>query len=127
MKKITNYLRAVSQLETAITAYQSDVNDTLYRDGLIQRFEFTTELSWKSLKEYLEDQGVSISMASPKAILKEAYASGIVDDETIWNEILRARNLTSHIYDEKTAAAIADQVSNEFITAFRKLKTFYEK
>ena len=61
MKKIDNYLQAVSQLETAVTAYQSNSNDALYRDGLIQRFEFSTELAWKSLKDYLEDQGLSIS------------------------------------------------------------------
>lgn len=126
MKKIDNYLQAVSQLETAVTAYQSNSNDALYRDGLIQRFEFSTELAWKSLKDYLEDQGLSISMASPRAVLKEAYASGIVDDETVWNEILQARNLTSHIYDEKTAITIADQICHHFMAAFRKLKSFYK-
>lgn len=94
--------------------------------GLIQRFDFITELAWKSLKDYLEDQGLSISMASPRAVLKEAYASGIVDDETVWNEILQARNLTSHIYDEKTAITIADQICHHFMAAFRKLKSFYK-
>lgn len=125
MKKIDNYLRAISQLETAISAYQGCTDDSLYRDGLIQRFEFTTELAWKSIKEYLEDQGASMAIASPRAVLKEAFSMGIIDDEDIWNKILQSRNLTSHIYDEETAIIIANQIVNEFIVAFKKLETFY--
>lgn len=58
LQKIENYNSALAQLEQAVAIYQKSQQDALYRDGLIQRFEFTVELSWKSLKEYLEDQAL---------------------------------------------------------------------
>lgn len=66
-----------------------------------------------------------MAIASPRAVLKEAFSMGIIDDEDIWNKILQSRNLTSHIYDEETAIIIANQIVNEFIVAFKKLETFY--
>ena len=55
LQKIENYLHALAQLEQAVAIYQNSRQDALYRDGLIQRFEFTVELAWKSIKEYPED------------------------------------------------------------------------
>ncbi len=127
LQKIENYKRAIAQLEEAVSRYQLSPEDTLYRDGLIQRFEFTVELAWKSIKEYLEDQGVVLSIASPRGILKEAYAAGILDDGEQWNAILTARNLTSHVYDETTAAGIARQICTEFLPPLQALVQIYEK
>lgn len=125
MKKIENYHRAVDQLSAAVCAYQAHADDSLYRDGLIQRFEFTVELAWKSMKEYLEDQGLTIALSSPKAILKEAFSAGIINDETVWIDIITARNMTSHLYDEATAIHIANKVCEEYMTAFYQLGRFY--
>ena len=75
LQKIENYNSALAQLEQAVAIYQKSQQDALYRDGLIQRFEFTVELSWKSLKEYLEDQGFVLAASSPRAVLKDAYAA----------------------------------------------------
>lgn len=126
MKKVENYLRAVKQLETAVSAYSSSPTDDLYRDGLIQRFEFTVELAWKSLKEYLEDQGALVQHATPRAVLKDAYAAGMIDDEAGWNKILSARNITSHVYSEETAAEVAAQVCADFFPVFQSLADFYQ-
>ena len=125
LQKIENYKNALAQLEEAIQRYQQSPNDTLYRDGLIQRFEFTVELAWKSIKEYLEDQGMVLSIASPRGILKEAFAAGVLDDGAQWNAILTARNLTSHVYDEKTAMDIAQQICTEFIAPLQALMKIY--
>lgn len=65
LQKIENYNSALAQLEQAVAIYQKSQQDALYRDGLIQRFEFTVELSWKSLKEYLEDQGFVLAASVP--------------------------------------------------------------
>lgn len=127
LQKIENYKHALAQLEEAIERYQKAPEDSLYRDGLIQRFEFTVELAWKSIKEYLEDQGVVLSIASPRGILKEAFAAGILDDGDLWNEILTARNLTSHVYDEATAVGIAQQVCTEFLPALQALMRIYDQ
>lgn len=125
MQKIENYKSALAQLELAIHAYTEKPGDALYRDGLIQRFEFTVELAWKSLKEYLEDQGMVLSIASPRGILKEAFAAGVISDAEQWNNILTARNLTSHVYEEETAEQIARQICADFLPTLKKLRDFY--
>lgn len=127
LQKIENYKHAFAQLEDAVARYHASPQDTLYRDGLIQRFEFTVELAWKSLREYLEDQGVILAVSSPRAVLKEAYAVGVIDDADTWNAILTARNLTSHVYDEATAAEIARQICEDFIPSPRDLLLRYQQ
>lgn len=127
LQKVENYQNALKRLEEAIARYQSSTSDTLYRDGLIQRFEFTFELAWKSLKEYMEDQGMVMTIVSPRSVLKEAYAAGIIDNPDIWNEAVDSRNLMSHIYDEETAISIADRVSSEFIVPLTALAEFYKE
>ncbi|MGN0708121.1 MAG: HI0074 family nucleotidyltransferase substrate-binding subunit [Faecalibacterium sp.] len=80
LQKIENYLHALTQLEQAVAIYQNSRQDALYRDGLIQRFEFTVELAWKSIKEYLEDQGSTVPISTPRAVLKDAFAAGMIQD-----------------------------------------------
>ena len=127
LQKIENYKHAFAQLEDAVKRYLASPQDSLYRDGLIQRFEFTVELAWKSLREYLEDQGVVLAVSSPRAVLKEAYAVGVIDDADAWNAILTARNLTSHVYDEATAAEIARQICEDFMPELRDLLLRYRQ
>ncbi|MCD8375757.1 MAG: nucleotidyltransferase substrate binding protein [Oscillospiraceae bacterium] len=126
LQKMENYKSALSRLEEAVERYQRSPEDSLYRDGLIQRFEFTVELAWKSLKEYLADQGVCLSIASPRGILKEAFAIGVLEDGELWNEILTARNLTSHIYNEATATEIAWHICVQFLPPLQALLKIYE-
>ena len=113
LQKIEHYISALAQLEQAVVIYQKSQQDALYRDGLIQRFEFTVELAWKSIKEYLEDQGSTTPIATPRAVLKEAFAAGIIQDADEWNKIITARNITSHVYDEKTAEDVAQLAAIE--------------
>lgn len=127
LQKIENYHHALAQLAEAVQIYTADPGDALYRDGLIQRFEFTVELAWKSLKEYLEDQGAILGIASPRGVLKEAYAAGVITDADTWNRIIEARNITSHVYDEKTAQTVADQIAREFLPVLQKLGSFYRE
>ena len=125
MKKIENYLKAVQRLDEANIEYRKHPDNDVIRDGLIQRFEFTVELSWKSLKEYLEDQGFVLAASSPRAVLKDAYAAGVIQDAERWNQILTARNITSHVYDEKTADGVAAQICNDFLPVLQALGRFY--
>ena len=127
LQKIENYHHAVVQLEEAVQIYCVHPDDDLYRDGLIQRFEFTVELAWKSLKEYLEDQVSVLAVASPRAVLKEAYAAGVIGDAGTWDAIIRARNITSHVYDEQTSISVAGQIADVFLPVLKNLDDFYRK
>ena len=81
---------------------------------MIQRFEFCTELAWKTLREYLLDQGYT-EINSPRATLKQAFAEGIITDEA-WLTMLADRNMTSHVYDDATAAEIFDRIQNKYLS-----------
>ncbi len=110
MKKTEVYLaierlkEAASRLEEALPR----VKDDLDRDGVIQRFEFTFELFWKTLKFILEYHGVSC--ASPRQCLKEAFKMGLIEDDEVFLDMLTDRNLSSHVYEEKTAEEIYQRI-----------------
>lgn len=119
-EKYDKFVEAVKRLEEALTEYQS-YKISSSRDGVIQRFEFCTELAWKTLREYLLEEGY-VDINSPKAVLKRAYADGIVTDEQSWLALLNARNLTSHIYDDNTASVIFEDISVIYIHLFNELE-----
>ena len=109
MKKVDNFLKAIKRLKEAVNEYSENSKSDLLRDGLIQRFEFTFEPSWKALKEYMADQGVSGDIQFPKQVLKLAYENHIINDQQTWLKMLEARNSTSHIYDDKIAKEISSK------------------
>lgn len=126
MKKVENYLKAVQRLEEAAIEYLKNTENDVIRDGLIQRFEFTFELAWKASKEYLLDQGVSNDLHFPKQVLRAAYENHMIDDEQIWLKMLDSRNKTSHIYDDRIAAAIADDITESFLSVLKKLSAYFK-
>lgn len=115
---------AVKRLNEAINDYHKNDLDSI-RDGVIQRFEFCTELSWKTVREYLLDQGYT-EINSPKSVMRTAFTDGIVDDEKAWIDLLNDRNTTSHIYDEATAEQIYQHIEKTYYQMFlditKKLK-----
>jgi len=119
-KKLDQYQRAVARLDEAVRVYSQEPTE-LIRDGLIQRFEFTTELSWKSVKEYLEAQNLTDFVLLPKPIMRKAFSINIIDDE-MWLKLLDDRNLTSHIYKEEIAIEISDRIVNSYLKLFVDLQ-----
>jgi nucleotidyltransferase substrate binding protein (TIGR01987 family) len=93
--------------------------DQLDRDGVIQRFEFTFELLWKTLKLFLADQGILTK--SPKETFKETFRYGMFKDENLLLDMLEDRNQTSHIYSEDISKKIFDKVKKKYSNAIRKL------
>jgi nucleotidyltransferase substrate binding protein (TIGR01987 family) len=103
-EKLRNLIRlvntALSRLETALA---QPVNEFV-RDSAIQRFEFTFELFWKSLKAYGEESGLEVY--SPRDSLRIAFQLGVIREDSDWFRMLEDRNLTSHTYNEATAESI---------------------
>src|SRR6056297_1182186 len=118
--KLHNFTKALERLKEAVTEYSAKEAEDIIRDGLIQRFEFTYELSWKATKEVLNNLGIT-DINSPKAVFKEAFAQNIIDNEDVWLTIIKDRNMTSHVYKEETADEIALRIVSEYIDAFQKL------
>lgn len=107
---------ALSRLETALA---TPAENDLIKAGCIQYFEFTYELGWKACKLVSAEQGLPDCL-SPKACLRQAYAAGWVEDETIWLEMLDARNRMAHTYDAQRALEIYESLP-KYCTALGKL------
>ena len=116
--KILQFETALEKLKEAVNLYNIEKKD-IYIDAMIQRFEFCTELSWKLMKRYL-DENLVIEHNSPRSVVKEAYKQRLIEDGEIWLDILEDRNLTSHTYDELTANRIRDNIINKYLEVFDK-------
>ena len=103
-KSLMNLRKAVNRFSEALQEPESSI----VVDATIQRFEFTYELMWKTLKIFLEDIH-GIRAVSPRLVFKEAYALSIIEQEDIFLEMIKSRNLLSHTYNEEQAAAIYKQ------------------
>ena len=94
--------------------------------GLVKAFEYTYELAWNTLKDFLEYQGVGEIVGSRDAFRK-AFAEGIIEDGHIWMRMLESRNKTTHTYNEETAKEIIDSVRSEIYPAFCELEKTLKK
>jgi len=102
--------RAIERLDEGWQRYQQDISDTQIRDGLIQRFEFTYELSLKTLRRYFEltaDSWARIKAMSFDNFMRHAWDENLLDAEIKkWRIFREKRNITSHTYDEKKAIEV---------------------
>ncbi len=122
--KNANFSQAVKRLNEANIGYKRNTDNDIYQDALIMRFEFTFELGWKSLREFLIAQGYRLELPSPKGVFAFAYQEGILQDETLWLDMLESRNLTSHDYGRELSKEIADKISNRFCKALSDLNKY---
>jgi nucleotidyltransferase substrate binding protein (TIGR01987 family) len=79
----------------------------------VQAFEFTHELAWNVLKDYLEEQGY-VGLIGSKNAAREAFGNGLLDDGDAWMDTIRARNLTSHTYKTEVVEDIAKSILSRF-------------
>jgi len=98
---IKQFQKAVKRLKDALKQKKNE----FIRDSAIQRFEFTFDLSWKVIKEFLEENH-GVLCSSPKSCFREAYKQGLLDYDDIWMKMTDKRNLTAHTYHEETAEEI---------------------
>jgi len=91
----------------------------VHRDAAIKRFEFTVELGWKCLQEFLKEQG--IQCRSPKECLRAAFKLGLVRDDERWLQMIAERNLTVHTYNEQTAEEVYSRLPN-YVELFDELE-----
>ncbi len=108
--QLENFENATERLKAALEYDPLELD--IVMDAVIQRFEFTFETAWKSVK--LAAKAVGSDCKSPKGCLKLAYRMGWIKDEERWLELLEARNLTSHTYDQETAMDVYETVKENF-------------
>lgn len=112
--KYEDFFRALTKLHAALA--KDIAADELYLDGLIQRFEFCFELSWKIMKAFLEYEGIEAN--SPRSAIRKAFQTELITDAEAWLDMLEKRNLSSHTYDAETANEIYRHVAQKYIILF---------
>ncbi|OGD83853.1 nucleotidyltransferase [Candidatus Collierbacteria bacterium RIFOXYD1_FULL_40_9] len=117
-EQINQLAKAVSRLGESLALPKTDI----VRDSAIQRFEFCLDLSWKTLKTYLEENK-GIIVKSPKETFRIAYQQGVIEYDTKWLSLVDLRNETVHTYNE----AFAEEVYNQLSPALDLLKTLSSK
>lgn len=119
--RFRNFSRAFALLHEAAEDDPSHLSD-LEREGLIQRFEYTFELAWKTLKYRLEHDGVRIATITPRNVIQTAFAAKMIDDGSGWIDMLTDRNAMSHEYDSAASEEVADNVHSRYLDLFAALR-----
>lgn len=121
VQRFSNYKKAFSQVQEAVELMAIRDLTALEKQGLIQAFEYTHELSWKTLKDFLENRGNTEIYGSRDAV-RQAFALGVIEDGEIWMQMIKSRNLTSHTYDESKADDIITIIKDLYFEQFKKFK-----
>jgi len=121
-QRFGNFRQALACLKEAVELSQQRSLSDLERQGLIKAFEFTHELSWKTLRDFLVSRGVS-DLFGCRDTTREAFAQGLISDGETWMEMIRHRNLSAHTYDEATVLEIVAAVVTSYLGAFEELES----
>ena len=116
-QRFQNYQKALATLKNAVELASSRELTDLEKQGVIQGFEFTFEMAWNVMKDYLEEQGVTEIIGSKNAI-RHSFNKGLIEDGEAWMEIVKGRNLSSHSYDEETAEKLLKKIIEQFYGQF---------
>lgn len=119
--RFDNFKRAYFLLQEAAERHQGGELDQLAKEGMIQRFEYCTELAWNTIKDYLESQNVVFEQITPRAVFKEAIATKLISNGEDWMNALDARNKMSYTYDVKQFDAVIEKIENRYLNCFAEL------
>ncbi len=123
-QRFQNYDKAVSLVEEAL-ARGPEVLSQLEKEGLMQRFEFTVELAWKTMKDYLEESGSRLETVTPKSVVAAAWQARVIPDGEVWMDMLVHRNLLSHRYDAGAVDVVTLALATRYLSAMRELRQWF--
>lgn len=124
-QRFSNFKKALIQLEDAVVLSQQRQLTQLEKQGVIQAFEFTHELAWNVLKDFLVDQGEQ-SIRGSKDATRAAFKVSLIADGEQWMAMIQSRNLSSHTYDAETAELLVTAIVNDYFPLFKVLKSEME-
>lgn len=139
-QRFSNYNKALKKLSDAIDYVKNDLKakdidiedkdshnilEEIIKEGLIQRFEYTYEMSWNVMKDYALFQGIS-DIAGSRDAIRYAFSSKLIDNGDLWMEMIKSRVKTTHTYNEETANEIFLKIINEYHSEFMKFQSIME-
>ena len=129
VQRFGHYKKAMVKLDAAVSSLSKlsddeEINKSLSeleKEGVIQRFEYTHELAWNVMKDYLEYQGF-IGIIGSRDATREAFKNNLIDDGEKWMDMIKSRNKTSHTYNEETADDIFMKIVHEYYQEFNQFR-----
>jgi len=109
-QRYQNLKKSYTNLSKALDLKNPDI---FQRAGLIHFFSMTFELAWKTMKDFLEDQG-STDVTTPRSAIKKSFEVELLQDGKTWLECLEKRNLMTHVYDEEIASEVETLIKNNY-------------
>ena len=122
--RFANFKRAYFLLQEANELHDENELNQLGKEGMVKRFEYCTELAWKTMKDYLESQNLVFAQITPRVVIKEAIAAKVIALGDDWMELLDARNEMSHTYNFKRFEKVIEEIDKKYLSCFGEL---YEK
>ena len=113
--KYINLKKAYLRLKEVSDMY--DGKNDIIRDSLIQRFEFTYELTHKTQQDFFKYSDITLEVTFPQMIYKKSYSNNLIDDEQLWIRLLEDKNATWHLYSEDAANDIANRIVSDYVEA----------
>ena len=120
-QRFSNFKKALNTLEKAVLLAQRRSLSDLENQGLIQGFEFTHELCWKTMKDFIESRG-NEQIYGSKDATREAFNLGLIHKGEIWMVMIKSRKLSSHTYDEEISVSIADKIITQYFSLFKSFE-----
>jgi nucleotidyltransferase substrate binding protein (TIGR01987 family) len=121
IQRLRNFERALSLLQDALKDGPAELS-LLEKEGVIQRFEYTLELAWKTVKDYLEETGLVLSTVTPRQVLKDAVDAKVIVNGQVWTDMVNHRNLLSHTYDSSVFEQAVDAIAKRYLPAIADLQ-----
>ena len=116
-----NFSRAYSLLSEALAEEVDGLND-LEKDGVIQRFKYTFELSWNTLKDRMEYDGVATDSVTPRSVIHTAAATGLIADGQTWIDMLEDRRNITYRYDIELHEEVLGNIRDNYLPVLETLR-----
>ena len=120
-QRLSNFERALALLRAALIDGPAALNQ-LEKEGVVQRFEYTLELAWKTIKDYLEESGLVLTAVTPRQVIKDAFAARILADGQTWIDMIDHRNLLSHTYDPLNFEQAVEAIHRRYLAALGQVR-----
>jgi nucleotidyltransferase substrate binding protein (TIGR01987 family) len=120
-QRYSNYQKALRKLTEGVTSYREEDMSDIEKEGLIQRFEYTYELAWNTIKDFYEEQG-EVNIQGSKDAIRLAFQRGLIGDSAMWLKMVDSRKLTVHTYNEETANTVAEEIGAIYYDLFMQLE-----
>jgi nucleotidyltransferase substrate binding protein (TIGR01987 family) len=129
INKDTRWIQRFQNFEKAYLFLKEAVSKESYTPieigGLVQAFEFTFELGWKTIKDFLYEQGITTNF--PREAIKEGFHTQIISEGQIWLEMLEKRNELSHTYNEEVAKKAIQIIQESYYPAINQVYHYFKE